>query len=323
MVRIMCDAKPQSMAGRRLAYHAITGGFVLAEVLRSVTGKDVAQLVDEEIRAPLGLKTFTYGVPPSEVDDVAPNIFTGPVPAKPYNWLLERSFGVKVREAVQLSNDPRFVTAVIPSANLYSTAEEACRFFELLLREGALGDAQIFSPKAVRRALVADLPGAGHHPDDAHPLRHGGDARGRAREPLWFRDPEGLWPHRLHERAGLGGSRAGPQRRLPQQRQALHHPAPCALVGCRSGDLEADPPAPDRAPLSPKASNYRWCVHCPWVFATLHVPWREPGGRQTTGGATTSQPDGVRVPCDRRQLGSPRGHRASWWPPRGARWGTT
>ncbi len=53
-----------------------------------------------------------------------------------------------------MSNDPRFVTGIIPAANLYSTAEESCRFFELLLREGECDGVRIFSQQAVRRALV-------------------------------------------------------------------------------------------------------------------------------------------------------------------------
>ena len=158
MLDIMCDAKPQTRAGRRLAYHAITGGFVLAEVLKRVTGKDVRQLVQEEFCEPLGLRNFSYGVPTDEVDTIATNTFTGPDPNRAYQWLLERSFGVKVQQAVELSNDPRFITSVIPSANIYSNAEETCRFFELLLREGELGGARIFSPRTVRRALVEQHP---------------------------------------------------------------------------------------------------------------------------------------------------------------------
>ncbi|MGB0588571.1 MAG: serine hydrolase domain-containing protein [Myxococcota bacterium] len=154
MLDIMCEAKPQTRAGRRLAYHAITGGFVLGEVLTRVTGKSVRQLVQEEFGEPLGLKGFNYGVLPPELDTVALNTFTGPDPNRAYQWLLERSFGVKVQEAVEISNDPRFITGVIPSANIYSSAEETCRFFELLLREGEWGGAQIFSPRTVRRAVV-------------------------------------------------------------------------------------------------------------------------------------------------------------------------
>jgi len=150
----MCEAKPQTRAGRRLAYHAITGGFVLGEVLTRVTGKSVRQLVQEEFGEPLGLKGFNYGVLPPEKDTVALNTFTGPDPNRAYQWLLERSFGVKVQEAVEISNDPRFITGVIPSANIYSSAEETCRFFELLLREGEWGGEQLFSPRTVRRAVV-------------------------------------------------------------------------------------------------------------------------------------------------------------------------
>lgn len=40
--------------------------------------------------------------------------------------------------AVDMTNDPRFYNAVIPSANLFTTAEEVSRFYQMLLesREG-------------------------------------------------------------------------------------------------------------------------------------------------------------------------------------------
>ena len=39
IIELLCDLKPETRAGQRLAYHAITGGFVLGEVVRRVTGK--------------------------------------------------------------------------------------------------------------------------------------------------------------------------------------------------------------------------------------------------------------------------------------------
>ena len=59
--------------------------------------------------------------------------------------LLERSLGVDIREAVRLSNDSRFLTAQVPSGNVIGTANEACRFFELLLREGTLDGTRFLS----------------------------------------------------------------------------------------------------------------------------------------------------------------------------------
>src|SRR5262249_60296793 len=65
-VRILCATRPTGRAGRQLAYHAITGGFVLGEVARRVTGKTVRELLDEEIRRPLGFRWLGYGAPAAD-----------------------------------------------------------------------------------------------------------------------------------------------------------------------------------------------------------------------------------------------------------------
>ena len=41
ILRIMCVATPDWRPGRRLAYHAITGGFILGEIVKRVTGKNI------------------------------------------------------------------------------------------------------------------------------------------------------------------------------------------------------------------------------------------------------------------------------------------
>ncbi len=153
VLRILCDAKPMSVPGRRLAYHALTGGFVLGEVVRRVTGRDIRQFLREEVLEPLSFRTFNYGVSPERVRDVAQNAFTGLPAFPPQSWVLERSLGTGMREATELSNDPRFLTAVVPSGNIIGTAEEASRFFELLLQGGALGGVRVFPERTIRRAV--------------------------------------------------------------------------------------------------------------------------------------------------------------------------
>lgn len=140
--------------GRRLSYHALTGGFVLDEIFRRVTGKNARELLSAEILAPLKFRTFNYGVEPSRLPDVAVNAFTGLPPWPPYSWMIERVLGVGAREAVAISNDPRFLTAIVPSGNVIGTAEEGCRFFELLLRHGKLDGRRIFEGRTVRRAVA-------------------------------------------------------------------------------------------------------------------------------------------------------------------------
>ena len=41
VLAMLCDAKPTWRPGRRLAYHAITGGFILGEIVKRVTGKPI------------------------------------------------------------------------------------------------------------------------------------------------------------------------------------------------------------------------------------------------------------------------------------------
>ena len=153
LLTILCDAKPLSVPGRRLAYHALTGGFVLGEVVRRVTGRDIRRVLREDILGPLGFATFDYGVPAGRVTEVAVNAFTGLPSFPPQSWALERALGLGAREATALSNDPRFLTAIVPSGNIIGTANEASRFFQLLLEEGELDGVRVFERRTVRRAV--------------------------------------------------------------------------------------------------------------------------------------------------------------------------
>lgn len=153
LLGILCDAKPLSVPGRRLAYHALTGGFVLGEVVQRATGRDIRSVLREDILGPLGFATFDYGVPASRVADVAVNAFTGLPAFPPQSWALERALGLGVREVVAASNDPRFLTAIVPSGNVIGTANEASRFFQLLLEEGGLDGVRVFQTRTVRRAV--------------------------------------------------------------------------------------------------------------------------------------------------------------------------
>ena len=151
---VICRTRPISVPGRRLSYHAFTGGFVLGEIVRRVTGRDLRAYYRDEVRAPLGFESFDYGVPREKIDLVAENAFTGAPALPPYSWLVERSLGVGIHEAVRLSNASRFLTAVVPSGNIIGTAEEGSRFFELLLRGGELDGKRVFESRTVRRAVA-------------------------------------------------------------------------------------------------------------------------------------------------------------------------
>ncbi len=154
VLEILCDARPESKAGGRLAYHALTGGFILAEVARRATGRGLREVFIEKIREPLGLKWLNYGVAPDQVGEVAQNAATGPPLPPPFSGLLQRALSADLANLVELSNDARFLTGVIPSANIISTASEIASFYQCLLDEGMYEGERVFEAKTIRRAVA-------------------------------------------------------------------------------------------------------------------------------------------------------------------------
>jgi len=154
LTELLCEAKLQTRPGRMLAYHAVSGGFVLAEVVRRATGHDIRTVLEREIRDPLGFRWLSYGVRPEDVGRVALNAFTGPPPPPPLSTLLRRALGTNIRHIVELSNDPRFLTAIMPSANVMTTAYELCGFYQCLLGEGEFEGVRVFEPSTVHHATT-------------------------------------------------------------------------------------------------------------------------------------------------------------------------
>ena len=154
IVEILCDAKPQSRAGQSLAYHAISGGYIVGEIVHRVTGKSIREVLAAEILDPLGFRWTNYGVAPEDVGLVARAHTTGAPVLPPISNVLKRALGVSVDDATRLSNAPEFLTGIIPAGNVVTTANELSRFFELLRRGGELDGVEIFERRTLRRMLT-------------------------------------------------------------------------------------------------------------------------------------------------------------------------
>jgi CubicO group peptidase (beta-lactamase class C family) len=154
IIRLIADAPLVTRPGRRLAYHAVTGGFVLGEIVRRVVGQDIRQVLHKEITEPLGLRWTSYGVPALDVGRVAEDAVTGIRPGVGLAPLFRRALGVGFEEAVTMAADPRFLAGIAPAANGVSTAEELSAFYQCLLDEGELQGHRVFEPRTVHRATV-------------------------------------------------------------------------------------------------------------------------------------------------------------------------
>jgi CubicO group peptidase (beta-lactamase class C family) len=154
IVEILIDAEPQSRPGQALAYHAISGGYIIGEVVHRVTGKSIREVLAEEILDPLGFRWTNYGVDPADVDAVAHSHYTGAPVLPPLSIVLKRALGVSVGDAARLANEPEFLTGMIPAGNTITTPNELSRFFELLRAGGELDGTRIFEKRTLRRLLI-------------------------------------------------------------------------------------------------------------------------------------------------------------------------
>jgi CubicO group peptidase (beta-lactamase class C family) len=156
VVELLCGLRPSFRAGRRLAYHAVTGGFVLGEVVHRATGRDIRDVLRKEIAQPLGFRWLGYGAAPEDAGRVARDAVTGLPVWPPFSWAFRRALGTGFVDAVRLASDPRFLRGVVPSANVVATADEVSAFYQCLLDGGELGGVRVFEPRTVRRATAED-----------------------------------------------------------------------------------------------------------------------------------------------------------------------
>ncbi|SFL95661.1 serine hydrolase domain-containing protein [Marinobacter zhejiangensis] len=151
--RLLCEARPVEVDGAKVAYHAITGGFVLQRVLETVTGDSIDAYLDRHLRQPMGMNWFTYGIEPARLDELSSTYATGPRPTFPVSWVVKRALGGDIKTIEEVVNDPRFQAAVIPAGNLCGTAEEMGRFFQMMLNGGLWNGKRICEEVTVRRAI--------------------------------------------------------------------------------------------------------------------------------------------------------------------------
>ena len=148
------DAKPISVSNSQLAYHAVTAGYILGEVLERVTGQTLTQLLEERFSKPMGLPYFNYGLADDYKAQVAKNYTTG-IHSKIFtDQYLNHLLGADLETVVNVTNDPRFMDVISPAANIFTSAEQMSAFMQMLLNGGEYNGKRIMAPQTVFRATI-------------------------------------------------------------------------------------------------------------------------------------------------------------------------
>lgn len=153
LIKMLCAAKPTTVHGREQAYHALTAGYILGELVQRLTGMNIRDYLRIHVQEPLGMKYFNYGIDRAHYPLVARNYFTGLPLVFPMNLVVQRILNVSLEKAIEVSNDPRFYDQIIPAGNMAANAEECTRFFQCMLNGGEYEGKQIFKPLTIQRAV--------------------------------------------------------------------------------------------------------------------------------------------------------------------------
>ncbi|MFC1412591.1 serine hydrolase domain-containing protein [Streptacidiphilus sp. N1-12] len=136
-VRAVERARPVHPPGEVAAYHIISYGYILGELLHRVSGTPVRELLRTEFLDPLGLRDIHLGL----TAELRPRA----VPLVSTSRRADRARRVFFnRRAVR--------RAVVPAAGVSSTARDLARFYQMLLRGGELDGVRVLRPDSVAEA---------------------------------------------------------------------------------------------------------------------------------------------------------------------------
>ena len=153
IVRMLCEAPPFDPNFGKQAYHALTCGYIVGELVRRISGLELRQALHEWIAEPLGCRYLGYGLAPEHRADLPRNALTGPRPLWPLTTYVRHAVGVSFDQAVDLSNHEAFLSEVVPAGNIHASADDACRVFQMLLNGGELDGVRVLREETVADAV--------------------------------------------------------------------------------------------------------------------------------------------------------------------------
>jgi CubicO group peptidase (beta-lactamase class C family) len=191
MVTALAAAPAAPVPDGVTAYHALTYGFLVGELIRRVSGRSVAQVLADDVAGPLGLDGLYIGAPADAMVRVARLMGTSTLrpdgtprsrdelerirrPLRTAFNLVERALHVAghpvdfKRTASALAprgissldfSSPEVLQACIPAANGLFTARSLARMYAALAGGGVIDGVRLMSPDTLARATEIQAHG--------------------------------------------------------------------------------------------------------------------------------------------------------------------
>jgi len=171
--QMLGNLRPVYPPGLMHVYHGVTWGPLIREIVSAAAGRGIREILATEILDPLGFRWTNFGVEDEDIFLVAPSHPTGKQIPKPVARAFKLAVGGTMHQIIPFTNTPAFLTSVVPSSSLISTANELSRFAEIWSRGGELDGVRIMRPETL---YAATRPARRLRPDVATgfvPLRWG------------------------------------------------------------------------------------------------------------------------------------------------------
>jgi CubicO group peptidase (beta-lactamase class C family) len=154
-VTAMEDAGLVFEPGETAAYHSLSYGFLVGELVRRVSGTPVDEYAEEHVFEPLGMDDTSIGLP----DDVPGDAVATLVGFEPYDSCRESGAGLETstKDAAALFDRESIQRAVVPAATGIGTARDMARFYACLANGGELDGVRLLSEETVAAATTCQV----------------------------------------------------------------------------------------------------------------------------------------------------------------------
>ena len=170
MVKLLAEAEPAWEVGTRSAYHALTYGYLVGEVIRRVTGLTVNEALQREIVEPLGIGQMYIGAPPAVRSDIAeqlvdPKSLDRLFRTTKYLARFERFeplySALVVDDIVDVATTEHIHDGEIPAANGVFSARSLARMYAALATPDDFDAPALVSAETMREATRIQTTGDG------------------------------------------------------------------------------------------------------------------------------------------------------------------
>jgi CubicO group peptidase (beta-lactamase class C family) len=141
--------------GETAAYHALSYGFLVGELVRRVSDVPVDEYAREHVFEPLRMAETSIGLPDGVDNDAVATL----VGFEPYDGCRESGVGLETttKDAAALFNREAIRRATIPAATGIGTARDMARFYASLVDGGELDGVRLLSEETVAEATACQV----------------------------------------------------------------------------------------------------------------------------------------------------------------------